>query len=427
MSTNMYNPSDQRVYPDRWPRYRGKQLFEIIDDKSETGNEELLSVSHITGITPRSQKTVNMFQSESLIGYKRVQVGDIAANTMWTWQGAIGVSEYAGVVSPAYNVYRQRGDYFNPKFLDLLLREPNLIDVYKSLSTGIQPSRLRLYPSGFLTIDFPVPPIEEQNQIVRYLDWKVSKINKLIAIRLKQLQAIQELIDKQYESIANEATKTARMKYLVEQQNDFIDIEPDRFYMKTGMYNRGRGIFRREPMLGRDMGDSTFQRIHSGSLMISGQFAWEAAVYITGKQDENGVASHRYYLLDAVKEVPIEYLWCFLMSGFGQLTMQLCSHGAAGRNRPLNIRELLNTYIPIPNSGKDLDALVNNVRQLMKMRGNIVEQRKKLGELRSRLVADIVTGTVDVMGINVPERDITDADDLLFEEDEDESLDESED
>ena len=47
MSTNMYNPADHRVYPDRWPRFRGMQLFEVIDDKSETGEEELLSVSHI--------------------------------------------------------------------------------------------------------------------------------------------------------------------------------------------------------------------------------------------------------------------------------------------------------------------------------------------------------------------------------------------
>lgn len=188
MSTNIFNPADQRHYPDQWPRYRGKQLFEEIDDRSETGEEELLSVSHITGITPRSQKNVTMFQAESLVGYKRCQVGDIAANTMWTWQGAIGVSQYAGVVSPAYNVYRQRGDYYNPRFLDLLLREPALVDVYHSLSTGIRPSRLRLYPKDFLTIDFPVPPRDEQEQIVQFLDWKCSSLNRLMRL-------IQQAID----------------------------------------------------------------------------------------------------------------------------------------------------------------------------------------------------------------------------------------
>lgn len=162
MSTNLFNPADKRKYPERWPMRRGKQLFEVMDNRSEDGTEELLSVSHITGITPRSQKNVTMFKSESLVGYKKCAVGDIAANTMWTWQGAIGVSNYDGVVSPAYNVYRQREAVYNPRYLDFLLREKNLVAVYHSLSTGIRPSRLRLYPDVFLTIYFPVPSIEEQ-------------------------------------------------------------------------------------------------------------------------------------------------------------------------------------------------------------------------------------------------------------------------
>ena len=193
MSTNIFNPVDKRRYPSRWLLYPGKQLFRVIDERSNKGTEELLSVSHITGITPRSQKNVTMFKSESLIGYKLCQIGDIAANTMWTWQGAIGVSKYYGVVSPAYNVYRQKKEYFNPEYLDLLLREHQLVDVYHSLSTGIRPSRLRLYPDVFLTIDFPVPPRAEQDQIVRFLDWKVSEINKLIGIRRKEIQELEEL------------------------------------------------------------------------------------------------------------------------------------------------------------------------------------------------------------------------------------------
>ena len=184
MSTNVFNPANKRHYSSRWQLYRGKQLFEIIDERSVNGSEQLLSVSHITGITPRSQKNVTMFKSESLIGYKLCQIGDIAANTMWTWQGAIGVSKYAGVVSPSYNVYRQRGNLYNPEYLDFLLREPHLVDVYHSLSTGIRPSRLRLYPDVFLTISFPVPPRAEQDQIVRFLDWKISEINKLVRCKM---------------------------------------------------------------------------------------------------------------------------------------------------------------------------------------------------------------------------------------------------
>ena len=86
--------------PSDWTVCRGKRLFRETNERSETGDEELLTVSHITGITPRSQKNVNMFMSESLVGYKVCHVGDIAANTMWMWQGAIGVSNYEGVIRP---------------------------------------------------------------------------------------------------------------------------------------------------------------------------------------------------------------------------------------------------------------------------------------------------------------------------------------
>lgn len=194
MSTNLLNPADRRTYPARWPRMRGKRLFQEVDERSQTGDEELLSVSHITGITPRSQKNVTMFEAESLVGYKKCKVGDIAANTMWTWQGAIGVSRYDGVVSPAYNVYRQKAGFYHPGYLDLLLRESKLVDVYHSLSTGVRASRLRLYPDVFLTIDFPVPPRDEQEQIVRFLDWKIGAIDYLLSIKEETLALVRELI-----------------------------------------------------------------------------------------------------------------------------------------------------------------------------------------------------------------------------------------
>lgn len=166
--------------PADWEVYRGKRLFYETNERSEAGNEELLTVSHITGITPRSQKNVNMFMSESLVGYKVCRVGDIAANTMWMWQGAIGVSAYHGVISPSYNTYRQRSETFDSQYLDYLLRIRPLVDMYNACSTGITASRLRLYPEQFLSFKFPVPPMEEQREIVCNLGDKVGEVNTLI-------------------------------------------------------------------------------------------------------------------------------------------------------------------------------------------------------------------------------------------------------
>ena len=166
--------------PSNWLMVRVKRLFVETNKRSVDGSEELLTVSQYTGITPRSQKNVTMFEAETLEGYKICEVGDIAANTMWLWAGAIGVSQYFGVISPSYNIYRQKGSAYNSYFLDYLLRAVPLVEHYESLSTGIRASRLRLYPQQFLNIRFPVPPIEVQQEIVEYLNDKVIEIDKLI-------------------------------------------------------------------------------------------------------------------------------------------------------------------------------------------------------------------------------------------------------
>lgn len=427
MSTNLFNPADKRSYPARWPLVRGKQLFQEIDERSKDGKEELLSVSHITGITPRSQKNVTMFQAKSLVGYKLCKIGDIAANTMWTWQGAIGVSKYAGVVSPAYNVYRQKSGVFNPRYLDMLLRERQLVDVYHSLSTGIRPSRLRLYPDVFLTIKLPVPPREEQDQIVRFLDWKVSNINKLINIKQEQLSTVKELLDRLFRDITSKCSKKVRIKYLFELYNDFFVPDASELYAKAGMYNRGRGIFLREPCLGNELGDSQFQHIHSECLMLSGQFAWEDAVYITQEKDTHGIASHRYYLLKPVRYVPVEYLWAYFLSCEGFFNLQQCSHGSAGRNRPLNIKEVLDLELPVPDDKEKANALNKLVRDYMRLQVITEEEKKALLDFRTHLVADVVTGKIDVRNVEIPEYEFVDeevgADEMSGEEDNEEQED----
>lgn len=178
--------------PAHWEVMRGKVLFVESDARSADGSEELLTVSQYTGITPRSQKNVNMFEALTLEGYKICDVGDIAANTMWLWAGAIGVSAYSGVISPSYNVYRQKAENFVPGYLDCLLRAPMLVQEYASRSTGIRASRLRLYPKDFLDIMFPVPPFGEQQEIMRVLSDKFAAVDKLIAIKESKIEKLEQ-------------------------------------------------------------------------------------------------------------------------------------------------------------------------------------------------------------------------------------------
>jgi type I restriction enzyme S subunit len=179
--------------PEHWEVEKGLRYFVETEDRSLKGDEELLSVSHLTGVTPRSEKNITMFMAESYEGSKLCEVGDIAINTMWAWMAALGVSKYRGLVSPSYGTYRQRKpERFNPTFLDHLIRT----DVYRSHylinSTGITTSRLRLYPHSFLRLKFPCPPREEQDRIVAFLDRKTAEIDALITKKQRQIELLDE-------------------------------------------------------------------------------------------------------------------------------------------------------------------------------------------------------------------------------------------
>lgn len=180
------------MIPKHWKVRRGKFLFRVVNEYSTTGQEELLTVSDRTGITPRSMKNVNMFMSESLIGYKKCQKGDICSNIMWMWHGAVGVTEYNGVISPSYGVYRQIAFSYDNKYLDYMLRLPRLVEVYGNCSTGLTESRLRLYPDDFMNLQFFVPPLEEQKSIVLQIQKQIIAIEKSIENAEKLITLLQE-------------------------------------------------------------------------------------------------------------------------------------------------------------------------------------------------------------------------------------------
>jgi type I restriction enzyme S subunit len=179
--------------PAKWELHRGKYSFREVDERSVTGIEELLSVSHKTGVTLRSEKNVTMFMAESYVGHKICRPGDIAVNTMWAWMAALGVSGQMGIVSPSYGVYRPRPtSQFEPKFLDYLLRTETYRAEYVRSSRGITTSRLRLYPPDFLRIPFVQPPRDEQRLIVRFLDWHGIQTAELLRSKRRLIRLLNE-------------------------------------------------------------------------------------------------------------------------------------------------------------------------------------------------------------------------------------------
>lgn len=175
-----YDASWLEALPQDWKAERAKLHFRENQKRSETGEEELLTVSHITGVTKRSDKDVNMFMAESNEGYKLVNPGDLIINTMWAWMGAMGVSSEQGLISPSYGVYTPISDALRPAFIDLMVRSKPFVAEATRRSKGIHSSRLRFYPDAFLDMRLPIPPLDTQDAMLGDVSSRLQREDELL-------------------------------------------------------------------------------------------------------------------------------------------------------------------------------------------------------------------------------------------------------
>lgn len=167
-------------------------------------DEELLSVTIKQGVIRQKEFLRNSIKkdvsNQDKSNYKLVIHNDIAYNKMRMWQGAVGKSRYRGIVSPAYIVLQARRE-LNPDYFHYLLRTPEYIEESHRYSYGICDDQLNLRYEDFKRMKNIFPPLDEQEQIIRYLDFKLAKINKFIKTKKKLIKVLNEL----KQAVINEA------------------------------------------------------------------------------------------------------------------------------------------------------------------------------------------------------------------------------
>ena len=242
-----------------------------------------------------------------------------------------------------------------------------------------------------------LPSPQEQTQIAAYLDYHTQLIDTLIEKIEKSKEVLKEyrlsLVEKVL--IDNKVNRT-QLRHVVNLINRPIEYNDEEYFTKIGMYNWNRGLFLYPKTLGQDLGDSKFQIIKDGDLIISGQFAWEGAVSLVTDNENDCIASHRFHVLNGKNDIILnEYLMAYFTSQEGHLILNDNSNGSAGRNRPLNINNLLKEKIPVPN----LDIQLEIKKVVKKEQKNIVYSSKiiqKLKDYRQSLISEAVTGKIDV-------------------------------
>ena len=322
---------------------------------------------------------------------KRAQRGDILLSVRAP-VGAInkadqdyGIGRGLCAISPTTHI--------NEKFLHYTLQVTKIS--LSKVATGSTYDAVTVGQVG--DIPTPLPPPSEQAAIVSYLDHAHELIARYISAKQRLIALLEE--QRQAETriaIADARTRWTRLETVAHAVARPINRVQTHEYTPIGLLNRGRGVFVKDSLKGSELGDSDFFWIEENDLIISGQFAWEGAVALAKPEHTGCVASHRYPILRGKPgTMETEFLLAFLRTDHGQMLLDVNSRGAAGRNRPLNSRTLLKETIPAPpiETQTRISALVHAEQQILAQTKKL---REHLNEYRTRLIAEVVTGQLDV-------------------------------
>ena len=180
--------------PEHWEVRPGRAAFQEVIER-DSPDEQLLSVTIARGIIAQETLLQDSSQKDGSrldkSDYKLVCPGDIVYNKMRAWQGAVGVSAFRGIVSPAYVVQRPRFGS-EPSYFHHLMRLPAFATEAERWSYGIASDMWSLRPEHFKMIQFCLPPLPEQTAIVRFLDYVDRRIRRYVAAKRKLIALLEE-------------------------------------------------------------------------------------------------------------------------------------------------------------------------------------------------------------------------------------------
>lgn len=401
--------------PSQWSIKRNKSIFQETSNISKTGKETLLTVSHITGVTPRSEKNVNMFFAETMEGYKLCNKGDLLINTMWAWMGALGTSNYDGICSPAYNVYKNRNFVvYNHKYFDYLFRTSNFIVEMTRVSKGITTSRLRLYPKDFYQIELVLPSIKTQNKIVDFLDKKTQKIDSEINLLEQKIEKYKELkqtlikeivlkgLDKGVELKDSNIVEIGFIPShwsLIRIKDEVKSVNGGAF--KNDISTKGLPIIKIKQLVSNikavEFCNPNSKKINKYNLLKSGDllFSWSTLLYPFIYKGEKAVLNQHIFKLVCSRNIDKYFLYYKIIASLDRLN--IFAHGSTMKH--ILKSDFDNLELSLPRK-EEQTQIANYLDEKTKKIDTIIETIEKkievLKEFRKTLINDVVKGKVKV-------------------------------
>lgn len=408
--------------PEHWSVLPNRAIFAEVKDRHHP-DEEMLSVTITQGIVRQRVLLVSSAKKDSSnqdkSAYKLVQPCDLAYNKMRAWQGAIGVSDLRGIVSPAYVVMRLRDENENePRYFHYLFRTPGFAKEAERWSYGITSDMWSLRPEHFRLIYSPLPLRSEQRAIVRFVDYLSARVNhfvqakrKVIALLNEQKQAI--IYGVVTGGLNHEvALRPAGVSWLTKIPQHWETRRNSRIFRER--IEKGRAglpllvvSLRSGVTVGGDVDESgrpkrlianmqSYKLAKQGDLAYNMMRMWQGAV---GKVPIDGLVSPAYVVAQPLKDIEPDYFSLLFRTQEYKNEVNRNSRGiVSDRNRLYwdDFKSLISLVPPnseqieisgyVARATRDLDCAISRTEREIEL----------IREYRTRLISDVVTGKLDV-------------------------------
>jgi type I restriction enzyme S subunit len=410
-------------------------LWTLFNRLKRTGfaDEQLLSVYRDFGVIPKASRDDNYNKSsDDLSAYQLVEPGDLAINKMKAWQGSVAISEYRGIVSPAYHIYKASHSE-SPRYLHHLFRCKEYISGYLSNSKGIRVNQWDLEPQQHSRMPVLLPPFKEQNQIARFLDHETAKIDALIREQERLIELLQE---KRQAVISHAVTKgldpdvpmkdsgvewlgeipahweAARVKHVAtfitsgpRGWSDFITEVSGDVFLQSGDLDDNLGLKLATAKMVKPPAGAEGMRtkLKSGDVVvcITGANTGRVAV-VEDLQRTTFINQHLSLIRTDVSQIDPRYLALSLSSLPGRSYFDVVQYGL---KEGLSLSNVSEAPIALPSVEeqelivKTLNKLISKFNALSKATS---EEIALLQERRSALISAAVTGKIDVRNWQTP-------------------------
>jgi type I restriction enzyme S subunit len=415
--------------PSHWQVLPNRALFAEVKDRDHP-NEEMLSVTITRGIVKQKALLSDSSKKDSSnldrSAYKLVQPRDIAYNKMRAWQGAIGASDLRGIISPAYVVMRLRHETDHPGYYHHLYRTPSFAKEAERWSYGITSDMWSLRPEHFKLIYTPQPPPEEQAVIVRFLDHANGRLERAIRAKRKVIA----LLNEQKQAIIHRAVTRGlapsaplklsgipwlgaipahwelwRISRFARVGNGSTPSRATPGYWNGGTYpwlnssqvNRGHIDSADQFVTDLALRECHLPKVPAGSVLvaITGQGKTRGLSAVLGI--EATINQHIAYITPRIPVASPDFIHLALTAAYLQL--RAASDDAGSTKGAITCEDLKRFKIAIPPRAEQ-DALLKKIQDETRDLNTAITRLEReialLMEYRTRLVADVVTGQLDV-------------------------------